>query len=100
MWYRIASEEFDHKKDWVERHQVEREGDKYVFYHGSRLSLDYLRKGSLLETTPDAARSWADTNTRNDRRRRIKIYRVLLDLDDFNTGFWASLTKDIEVGEK
>lgn len=87
------------KMDWLKRHNVESENGKFVFYHGTRANLpdNILRAKSLLETTPEEAQKWGDTNTRNDRRKRLNIYKVLVDLFDFETGFWATTNKDLRV---
>ena len=90
-------EENQRKEEWAERHKVERDEDKYIFYHASRLDLPFLRKGSLLEITPDEARKWGNENTRNDRRKRLNVYKVIVDLEDFETGYWASTNKDLKV---
>lgn len=91
------------KMDWLERHQVQMEDGKFVFYHGTQANLknedgiDVLRKKSLLETTPEAAKEWGSTNTRNDKRKKINVYKVLVDIFDIETGFWASTNKDLPV---
>ncbi len=91
-------EEIQRKEEWAERHKVERDGEKYVFYHASRLDLPFLRKGSLLEITPDEARKWGNENTRNDRRKRLNVYKVIIDLEDFEIGtMWAITNKDLKV---
>ena len=71
-----------------------------IFGRGSSSSsyfLSILRAKSLLETTPEEAQKWGDTNTSNDRRKRLNIYKVLVDLFDFETGFWATTNKDLKV---
>ncbi len=87
------------KMNWLQRHNVESENGKFVFYHGTRVNLpdNILRAGSKLETSPEEAKKWGDTNTRNDRRKRLNIYKVLVDLFDFETGFWATTNKDLKV---
>lgn len=91
------------KMDWLERHQVQMEDGKFVFYHGTQANLknedgvNVLRKKSLLETTPEAAKEWGSTNTRNDKRKKINVYKVLVDIFDIETGFWASTNKDLPV---
>jgi hypothetical protein len=87
------------KMNWLQRHNVESENGKFVFYHGTRANLpdNILRAKSLLETSPEEAKKWGDTNTRNDRRKRLNIYKVLVDLFDFETGFWATTNKDLKV---
>ena len=91
------------KMDWLERLQVQMENGKFVFYHGTQANLmnedgvNVLRKKSLLETTPEAAKEWGSTNTRNDKRKRINVYKVLVDIFDIETGFWATTNKDLPV---
>lgn len=91
------------KMDWLQRHQVQMENGKFVFYHGTQANLknedgaNVLRKKSLLETTPEAAKEWGGTNTRNDKRKRINVYKVLVDIFDIETGFWATTNKDLPV---
>lgn len=91
------------KMDWLERHQVQMEDSKFVFYHGTQANLknedgvNVLRKKSLLETTPEAAKEWGSTNTRNDKRKKINVYKVMVDIFDIETGFWASTNKDLPV---
>lgn len=89
------------KIDWLERHNVEMENGKFVFYHGSRANLEgnKLRKGSFLETSPEQASHWGNYNVRNDRRKKLKVYKVLVDINEINTGHWASLAKDMPVTE-
>jgi hypothetical protein len=94
----LVLKEIQRKEDWAERNKVERDEDKYVFYHASRIDLPYLRKGSLLETTPEEARKWGNENTRNDRRKRLNVYKVIIDLEDFEIGtMWAITNKDLKV---
>ena len=89
--------------DWLERHQVENQNGKFVFYHGTQANLkneygaNVLRKKSFLETTPEAAKEWGSANFRNDKRKRINVYKVLVDIFDIETGFWASTNKDLPV---
>lgn len=88
------------KLDWLDRHDVKKEEGKYVFYHGSRLDLDYLRAGSLLETTPEKAAKWGSTNIRHDKRKIMRIYKVLVEPEDINIGHWASLANDHPIDKK
>lgn len=91
------------KMDWLERLQVQMENGKFVFYHGTQANLmnedgvNVLRKKSFLETTPEAAKEWGSINTRNDKRKRINVYKVLVDIFDIETGFWATTNKDLPV---
>lgn len=87
------------KMDWLQRHNVQVENGKFVFYHGTRADLteNILRAKSLLETSPEEARKWGNENTRNDRRKKLNVYKVLVDLFDFETGFWATTNKDLRV---
>lgn len=87
------------KMDWLQRHNIEMENNKFVFYHGTRADLEnnILRKKSLLENSPQAAMEWGETNTRNDKRRRLNVYKVLVDIFDIETGFWATTNKDLPV---
>ena len=87
------------KMDWLQRHNVQTENGKFVFYHGSRAKLpdNILRAKSLLETTPEEAQKFGDTNVSNDRRRKLIVYKVLVDLFDFEYGFWATTNKDLKV---
>jgi len=90
----------EHRLDWLERHNVQTEDGKYVLYHGSRLDLDYLRADSLLETTPEKAAKWGNTNRSNNKRNIMRIYKVLVDPEDINCGFWASLIDDHPIDKK
>ena len=83
--------------EWLVRHKVEREGDKYVFYHGSRINLTELRAGSLLATSPQEAIDFGDTNYRNDRRASFKVYKVKVSPEEIHPGFWASLVSNHPV---
>lgn len=91
------------KMDWLERLQVQMENGKFVFYHGTQANLknedgiDVLRKKSFLETTPEAAKEWGSENYRNDKRKKIHVYKVLVDIFDINIGFWATTNKDLPV---
>ena len=91
------------KMNWLERHQVQMENGKFVFYHGTQVNLkneegiDVLRKKSFLETTPEAAKEWGSANYRNDKRKKIHVYKVLVDIFDIETGFWATTNKDLPV---
>jgi hypothetical protein len=87
------------KMEWLQRHNIQVENGKFVFYHGTRADLpeNILRAKSLLETSPEEARKWGNENTRNDRRKKLNVYKVLVDLFDFETGFWATTNKDLRV---
>lgn len=90
----------EHRLDWLERHNVQKEDGKYVFYHGSRLDLDYLRAGSLLETTLEKAAKWGNQNFLNSKRKIMRIYKVLVEPKDIHCGFWASLENDHPIDKK
>ena len=87
------------KMDWLQRHNVQSENGKFIFYHGTRANLpdSILRAKSLLETTPEEAQKWGDTNNMNERRKRVNVYKVIVDLFDFETGYWATTNKDLRV---
>jgi hypothetical protein len=97
MWYKLAAENTETNEEWCVRHKVDKENGKYVFYHGSRLDLDELRAGSLLATTTEEAENFGDTNFWNDRRKRLKIYKVVVDPEQIHTGYWASLKENHPV---
>ena len=84
-------------EEWLSRHKVDREGDKYVFYHGSRINLTELRAGSLLATSPQEAIDFGDTNYWNDRRASFKVYKVKVSPEEIHPGFWASLASNHPV---
>jgi hypothetical protein len=94
---KYAQLEQETNEEWCERHKVEREGDKYVFYHGTRINLPYLRAGSLLATTPQEAIDFGDTNYWNDRRMSFKVYKIKVSPDQIHPGYWASLLSDHPV---
>lgn len=101
MWYRISQAVFNQNsetnEEWLQRHNVEKEGDKYVFYHGSRIKLTELRAGSLLAETPQEAANFGDTNVWNDRRKTLVIYKVLVTPEEIVTGYWVSLVNNHPV---
>ena len=97
MWYRYSQTEPETNEEWCERHKVERDGDKYVFYHGTRIDLKYLRAGSLLATSPQEAIDFGDTNYWNDRRFSFKVYKVKVSPEEIHPGYWASLVSDHPV---
>lgn len=101
MWFKIAqmmlNETPETNEEWMSRHGVQREGDKFVFYHGSRINLKYLRAGSLLATTPQEAIDFGDTNFFNDRRKTLVVYKVLVSPDEIIPGYWARLINDHPV---
>jgi len=101
MWYRLSQSIFNENsetnEEWLQRHKVEREDGKYVFYHGSRIKLTELRAGSLLAETPQEARDFGDTNVWNDRRKPLVIYKVLVSPEEIVPGYWASLANDHPV---
>lgn len=97
MWYRYSQTEPETNEEWLIRHKVEKEGDKYVFYHGTRINLPYLRAGSLLATTPQEAIDFGDTNYWNDRRMSFKVYKVKVSPEQIHPGYWASLVSDHPV---
>lgn len=94
---RYSQLEPETNEEWMERHKVDREGDKYVFYHGSRIDLTYLRAGSLLATSPQEAIDFGDTNYWNDRRLSFKVYKVKVSPEEIHPGYWASLVSDHPV---
>ena len=101
MWYRISQSVFNQtsetNEEWLQRHQFQKEGDKYVFYHVSRIYLNVLRAKSLLATTPEEATDFGDTNFFNDRRKSLIIYKVLVSPEEIVPGYWASLINDHPV---
>ena len=92
-----AQIEPESNEQWCERHKVQKEGDKYVFYHGSRINLQSLRAGSLLATSPQEAIDFGDTNYWNDRRASFKVYKVKVSPEEIHPGFWASLVSEHPV---
>ncbi len=101
MWYKSAQMAFmqspETNEEWLERHKVEKDGDKYVFYHGSRIKFAELRAGSLLATSPQEAADFGDTNFFNDRRKTLIIYKVLVSPDEIIPGFWAKVKNNHPV---
>ena len=93
----LFNENPETNEEWMQRHKVRKEGDKYVFYHGSRVDLTYLRAKSLLATTPEEARDFGDANFFNDRRKTLVIYKVLVSPEEIRPGYWASLVNDHPV---
>jgi hypothetical protein len=94
---KYAQLEPETNEEWLVRHKVQREGDKYVFYHGSRINLTELRGGSLLATSPKEAIDFGDTNYWNDRRASFKVYKVKVSPEEIHPGFWASLVSNHPV---
>ena len=94
---KYAQLEPETNEEWLVRHKVQREGDKYVFYHGSRINLTELRAGSLLATSPKEAIDFGDTNYWNDRRASFKVYKVKVSPEEIHPGFWASLVSNHPV---
>lgn len=96
IWTKTSNNQ-ESNEEWLERHKVDREGDKYVFYHGSRLDLTELRAGSLLATSPQEAEDFGNTNFWNDKRKTFKVYKVLVNPDEIHPGYWASLMNNHPV---
>jgi hypothetical protein len=97
MWYKFA--ELESNEDWLLRHKIIKEGDYYVFFHGSRATFDKLNGGSLLEDTPNRAMDFGSTNYFADKRLKLHIYKVLVKPEDIVTGFWAKTARDLDVRE-
>ena len=92
-----SASELEQVLDWLDRHDVEKENGKYVFYHGTRIDLPYLKANSLLATNTEDATEFGDRNYINDRRKSLKVYKILVDPEDIYTGHWASLKRNMPV---
>ena len=99
MWYKNlkTSSYEESNEEWLERHKIIREGDYYVFFHGSRAIFDELNANSLLEDSPERARDFGDTNYLADKRLKLHVYKVLVKPEDIITGFWAKTNKKLSV---
>lgn len=92
--------------EWLKNRQVEQEGDRYVFYHGTpNPDLTYLRGGSLLESDPSEAAKWGSEAKDYTEYKGIKpsdmiVHRLALKPWQIHTGFWASLRDDYPLPGK
>lgn len=88
---------------WFENRKMEMENGKYVLYHGTRVPLENLngviRKGSLLEHSPEEAATWGDTNFFNKKNRKMRVFKIFVDPDQIVTGHWASLKNDYPISQ-
>ena len=86
--------------DWMARHKVPQEGDKYVFYHGTPKGgdvTDHLRAGSLLETDAKEAAKFAASNKRGMKPKDMEVIKVAVDPWEISTGTWASLRDKYKI---
>lgn len=120
-WYKIASyqnneenqikpyEEFteeEKKIDWCERHEVETiEKDgiiKAILFHGTRSwpkikEAGYLYSGSLFETYPQSAANYGHANYSNDKRKKLVVLKMEIDINLLSFGVWAEAISEISV---
>ena len=87
--------------DWLQRHQVPQEGDKYVFYHASPKKggiTNFLRAGSYLAEDVETAVQQA-TRDRGLKSGEMNIIKVLVNPEELQTGIWAQLRNDYYLHE-
>ena len=99
MWYKNlkTSAYEESNEEWLERRKIIREGEYYIFFHGSRAIFDKLRAGSLLEETPEGAISFGSANFHADKRFKLHVYKVLVKPEDILTGYWAKTLVELDV---
>jgi len=94
----------EERLDWLARHGVEKEGDKYVMYHATpKTSVDAInesggiRKGSYLATDKETALAQGADSAFGGRGLKaddMHLEKVLIDPWEFDTGFWPTLKVD------
>lgn len=85
--------------EWLTRHEIERDGEHFIFYHGTPKrggATTHLRSGSYLATTRDEARFFA-ARDRGLKPASVVVYRLRLSPDDINPGVFATLRRDIAL---
>ena len=84
--------------EWLTRHKIPIEGDKYVLYHGSPKinNLTELRSQSLLAEDQKDARFFA-ARDRGLQPEDIVVYKVLVEPSDINVGVFASLNRNYKL---
>jgi hypothetical protein len=89
--------------DWLSRHKTPKEGEHYVFYHGTPKrggATDMLRGGSLLADDPQEAIHYAGRD-RDLKPGSIKVIKVLVDPRDLLPGHFPSLRVNYPIkGER
>lgn len=88
-------------EEWLERHQVPKEGDKYVFFHATparKGAKTFIRKGSYLEYDPASAVHFAGRDRRLNKNQ-IHLHKLLLNADEIEPGVFATLKVDYPIGK-
>ena len=80
--------------DWLERHEVPRRGDEYVFYHATPVkNLKYIREGSYLEVDPESAKYFA-ARDRGIDPSKVVVHTLYLKPWQINYGIFSTLVND------
>lgn len=80
--------------DWLERHEVPRRGNEYVFYHATPIkNLKYIRAGSYLELDPESARYFA-ARDRDIDPSKVVVHILYLKPWQIHGGHFATLRED------
>jgi hypothetical protein len=86
-------------QDWFDRHEVAKEGDKYVLYHATPAkggATDSIRKGSYLAEDAATAKQQASRD-RGPKAGKMNVIKVLVNPEDIRPGVWATLRNDYRV---
>ena len=88
-------------EEWLERHRVPKEGEKYVFYHATparKGAKTFIRKGSYLEYDPASAIHFAGRD-RDLNPDQIHLHKLLLTADEIEPGMFAKLMIDYPINK-
>lgn len=79
--------------EWLDRHKIQQENGKYVFYHGTPKeggATNELRGGSLLTEDTGDAQFYA-ARDRDLKPEDIRVIKVLVNPEEIDVGHFASL---------
>jgi hypothetical protein len=101
-WYKTSQSynTSEEALEWLTRHNINKEGGKYVFYHGTPKTNKFkeLRSGALLAESKDDAIHFAKRD-RGLKSNDIIVYKILVGPEDINIGNFASLNKEYILNE-
>ncbi|HWY34653.1 MAG TPA: hypothetical protein VNX68_08400 [Nitrosopumilaceae archaeon] len=85
--------------EWLIRHKVPRQGDKYILYHATPKrggATNSIRQGSYLAEDAETALHQAGRD-RSLKSKNINLHKLLLAAEDIEPGVFPTLRRDVKI---